>query len=88
MPAGKALYAELSSLIGHKLTNGRNIWQDELKGGNCEPWTCSPGGFHEAWWMINNVGKNVYMRKWKVLEWEGCGLVEQGKTLADEWAGR
>lgn len=82
------LKRKLEEMQKYKREHWRNFWQNEQKGGKGEPWTYDPEGFQTGWWAMNEYGRQVYNKKWKLQNGGsgGCKLIEQGKSLEDAWS--
>ncbi|KAK6355707.1 hypothetical protein TWF718_000100 [Orbilia javanica] len=60
----------------------RNTWQEELKGGQGEPWTYDSFGFDNAWWTMASVGRSIFRKKWGTID---CKPSRAGKKLSRIW---
>ncbi|KAK6330115.1 hypothetical protein TWF718_003543 [Orbilia javanica] len=78
----KMLKMELNMLMKAKAQSSRNTWQDELKGGEGEPWTYDPKGFQTAWWDMASAGRAIFKKKWGT---SACKPSNDGKTLSRMW---
>ncbi|KAK6500433.1 hypothetical protein TWF481_010777 [Arthrobotrys musiformis] len=80
----KMLKRELKSMTRVKNVGqpDRNIWQDELKGGQGEPWTYDSYGFETAWWTMATVGRSLFQKKWGTAD---CKPSKLGKGLTRIW---
>ncbi|RVD83724.1 uncharacterized protein DFL_005502 [Arthrobotrys flagrans] len=80
----KMLKRELKGMarIKNKVNLERNTWQDELKGGQGEPWTYYSFGFDTAWWIMASVGRTIFQKKWGTSE---CKPGKVGKGLRRIW---